>query len=181
MGATIKSEHARHQAKQTPRKLRNDDLHAALLQRTLKFVPASPITHNNEDSHRTLTTTLALFDKRNPPHPSIRPPCLAKSATSSNSSRSADAKTLPVCIFPTPFPSYVPAKKKERKGLTKAEKITAARIKRNRKSQQIKFKVRCHRFLYTLVLKDSDKADKLKQSLPPGMCSLFLSASCYGT
>lgn len=43
----------------------------------------------------------------------------------------------------------------------------AARIKRNRKSQQIKFKVRCHRFLYTLVLKDSDKADKLKQSLPP--------------
>lgn len=45
----------------------------------------------------------------------------------------------------------------------------AARIKRNRKSQQIKFKVRCHRFLYTLVLKDSDKADKLKQSLPPSM------------
>lgn len=44
----------------------------------------------------------------------------------------------------------------------------AARIKRNRKTQQIKFKVRCHRFVYTLVLKDSDKADKLKQSLPPG-------------
>ena len=47
--------------------------------------------------------------------------------------------------------------------------VVAARIKRNRKSQQIKFKVRCHRFLYTLVLKDSDKADKLKQSLPPSM------------
>ncbi|KAG7002227.1 60S ribosomal protein L38 [Physcia stellaris] len=44
---------------------------------------------------------------------------------------------------------------------------SSARIKRNRKSQQVKFKVRCHRFLYTLVLKDSDKADKLKQSLPP--------------
>jgi len=29
--------------------------------------------------------------------------------------------------------------------------------------------VRCHRYLYTLVLKDADKADKLKQSLPPGM------------
>lgn len=51
--------------------------------------------------------------------------------------------------------------------------IIAARIKRNRKSQQIKFKVRCRRFLYTLVLKDSDKADKLKQSLPPSMCPLF--------
>lgn len=43
----------------------------------------------------------------------------------------------------------------------------AARIKKNTSSQQIKFKVRCQRHLYTLVLKDSDKAEKLKQSLPP--------------
>ncbi|KAF4982471.1 hypothetical protein F66182_17110 [Fusarium sp. NRRL 66182] len=46
---------------------------------------------------------------------------------------------------------------------------SSARIKRNRKSSQTKFKVRCNRFLYTLVLKDSDKADKLKQSLPPAL------------
>ncbi|RAO67007.1 uncharacterized protein BHQ10_003019 [Talaromyces amestolkiae] len=46
---------------------------------------------------------------------------------------------------------------------------SSARIKRNRKSSQTKFKVRCQRFLYTLVLKDSDKADKLKQSLPPAL------------
>jgi hypothetical protein len=45
--------------------------------------------------------------------------------------------------------------------------FAAARIKKNKKTQQIKFKVRCQRFLYTLVLKDSDKAEKLKQSLPP--------------
>lgn len=45
----------------------------------------------------------------------------------------------------------------------------AAGIKKNTKTQQIKFKVRCQRFLYTLVLKDSDKAEKLKQSLPPSM------------
>ncbi|KKZ60954.1 60S ribosomal protein L38 [[Emmonsia] crescens] len=45
----------------------------------------------------------------------------------------------------------------------------SARIKRNRKTSQIKFKVRCQRFIYTLVLKDSDKADKLKQSLPPSL------------
>jgi len=47
----------------------------------------------------------------------------------------------------------------------------AARIKKTKKgsSQQIKFKVRCKRYLYTLVLKDADKAEKLKQSLPPGM------------
>ncbi|KAL4912155.1 ribosomal L38e protein family-domain-containing protein [Aspergillus aurantiobrunneus] len=52
--------------------------------------------------------------------------------------------------------------------LCRRKDASSARIKRNRKSQQIKFKVRCQRFVYTLVLKDSDKADKLKQSLPPG-------------
>ena len=46
--------------------------------------------------------------------------------------------------------------------------LTAARIKKNRATHQTKFKVRCKRYLYTLVLKDSDKAEKLKQSLPPG-------------
>lgn len=32
-----------------------------------------------------------------------------------------------------------------------------------------KFKVRCSKYLYTLVVSDGDKADKLKQSLPPGL------------
>jgi len=32
-----------------------------------------------------------------------------------------------------------------------------------------KFKVRCSRYLYTLVVTDSEKAEKLKQSLPPGL------------
>lgn len=58
---------------------------------------------------------------------------------------------------------------------------TAARIKRNRKTHQIKFKVRCHRFLYTLVLKESDKADKLKQSLPPSTFHLFFALPCFST
>ena len=44
----------------------------------------------------------------------------------------------------------------------------AARIKKNKKVNNIKFKVRCSRNVYTLVLKDTDKAEKLKQSLPPG-------------
>jgi hypothetical protein len=52
-------------------------------------------------------------------------------------------------------------------GSFKTDISLAARIKRNRKSQQIKFKVRCERFIYTLALTDSAKADKLKQSLPP--------------
>ncbi|KAL0257928.1 60S ribosomal protein L38 [Diplodia seriata] len=48
---------------------------------------------------------------------------------------------------------------------------SSARIKKSKKGThtQTKFKVRCHRYLYTLVLKDSDKAEKLKQSLPPGL------------
>lgn len=53
------------------------------------------------------------------------------------------------------------------KKLTPQPRILAARIKRNRKNQQTKFKVRCERFVYTLALTDSAKAEKLKQSLPP--------------
>ncbi|KAI5461643.1 ribosomal protein L38e [Mariannaea sp. PMI_226] len=44
---------------------------------------------------------------------------------------------------------------------------SSARIKKNKKAGNVKFKVRCQKHLYTLVLKDSDKAEKLKQSLPP--------------
>ncbi|KAI9817001.1 MAG: 60S ribosomal protein L38 [Phylliscum demangeonii] len=44
---------------------------------------------------------------------------------------------------------------------------SVARIKKSPKSPKIKFKVRCRRYLYTLVLNDADKAEKLKQSLPP--------------
>lgn len=51
---------------------------------------------------------------------------------------------------------------------------TAARIKRSKKTSHIKFKVRCQRHLYTLVLKDAEKAEKLKQSLPPSMKILSL-------
>lgn len=59
--------------------------------------------------------------------------------------------------------------------------IVAARIKRNRNTQQIKFKVRCQRFVYTLVLKDSDKADKLKQSLPPGALPFSINRLRYSS
>ena len=45
--------------------------------------------------------------------------------------------------------------------------ISAVRIKKNRRNT--KFKVRCSRFLYTLVIFDKEKAEKLKQSLPPGL------------
>ncbi|KAI8799648.1 putative 60S ribosomal protein L38, partial [Cladochytrium replicatum] len=43
----------------------------------------------------------------------------------------------------------------------------AIRIKKNGNSY--KFKVRCSRYLYTLVVSDAEKAEKLKQSLPPAI------------
>ncbi|KAH6652189.1 ribosomal protein L38e [Truncatella angustata] len=45
----------------------------------------------------------------------------------------------------------------------------SARIKKNKSTNLSKFKVRCSKNLYTLVLKDNDKAEKLKQSLPPNL------------
>ncbi|KAI9772393.1 MAG: 60S ribosomal protein L38 [Geoglossum umbratile] len=55
--------------------------------------------------------------------------------------------------------------------LCRRKDAKSARIKKNRKTNVTKFKVRCSKKLYTLVLKDkdSDKAEKLKQSLPPGL------------
>lgn len=43
----------------------------------------------------------------------------------------------------------------------------SVKIKKNRSN--VKFKVRCSRYLYTLVVQDREKAEKLKQSLPPGL------------
>lgn len=40
---------------------------------------------------------------------------------------------------------------------------------KKQKNGSLKFKVRCSKYLYTLVVKDSDKAEKLQQSLPPGL------------
>ncbi|KAK7918724.1 hypothetical protein WMY93_010008 [Mugilogobius chulae] len=43
--------------------------------------------------------------------------------------------------------------------------FSAVKIKKNK--DNVKFKVRCSRYLYTLVITDKEKAEKLKQSLPP--------------
>ena len=53
--------------------------------------------------------------------------------------------------------------------------IAGARLKksRNANTKDIKMKIRCKRYLYTLILKDSDKADKIKQSLPPSKFAML--------
>jgi len=45
----------------------------------------------------------------------------------------------------------------------------AVKIMKSKKKDSVKFKVRCSRYLYTLTVQDKEKAEKLKQSLPPGM------------
>jgi ribosomal L38e protein family len=50
--------------------------------------------------------------------------------------------------------------------------VKVARIKKTvlaDRTVQTKFKLRASRFLYTLVVNDVEKAEKLKQSLPPSM------------
>ncbi len=53
--------------------------------------------------------------------------------------------------------------------LQKARRRDAKQVKILKRSSQTKFKIRCSRYLYTLVVTDSEKAEKLTQSLPPGL------------
>lgn len=53
--------------------------------------------------------------------------------------------------------------------LLTARRKDARSVKIKRTKDAVKFKVRCSRYLYTLCVFDSQKAEKLKQSLPPGI------------
>jgi len=58
--------------------------------------------------------------------------------------------------------------------LLTARRKDARSVKIKRSKDVVKFKVRCSKYLYTLCVHDSEKADKLKQSLPPGECPCLL-------
>jgi len=62
--------------------------------------------------------------------------------------------------------------------LLTARRKDARSVKIKKTGDVTKFKVRCSRYLYTLCVTDSDKADKLKQSLPPGPCRSFCRLHC---
>ncbi|KAM7341925.1 large ribosomal subunit protein eL38 [Musca domestica] len=53
--------------------------------------------------------------------------------------------------------------------LNKARRADARAVKIKKNPSNTKFKIRCSRFLYTLVVQDKEKAEKIKQSLPPGL------------
>ncbi|BGP19620.1 hypothetical protein JCM10213_008322 [Rhodosporidiobolus nylandii] len=47
------------------------------------------------------------------------------------------------------------------------KKTSAKKAGTDKLVQKTKFKLRCSKYLYTFQLSDSDKAEKLRQSLPP--------------
>jgi large subunit ribosomal protein L38e len=53
--------------------------------------------------------------------------------------------------------------------LQKARRADAKLVKIRKRDTETKFKIRCSRHLYTLKVVDAEKADKLTQSLPPGL------------
>jgi len=58
--------------------------------------------------------------------------------------------------------------------LLKARRKDAKSVQIKKNMDNTKFKVRCSRYLYTLVITDKEKAEKLKQSLPPGIFNDFI-------
>ncbi|XP_075025497.1 large ribosomal subunit protein eL38 isoform X1 [Calonectris borealis] len=69
-----------------------------------------------------------------------------------------------------PRPGTMPRKIEEIKDfLLTARRKDAKSVKIKKNKDNVKFKVRCSRYLYTLVITDKEKAEKLKQSLPPGL------------
>ncbi|CAM9461340.1 unnamed protein product, partial [Phaeothamnion confervicola] len=53
--------------------------------------------------------------------------------------------------------------------LQKARRKDAKLVKIRKRATLTKFKIRCSRYLYTLCVTDAEKAEKLTQSLPPGL------------
>uniref|UniRef100_A0A8D2J8A0 Large ribosomal subunit protein eL38 n=1 Tax=Varanus komodoensis TaxID=61221 RepID=A0A8D2J8A0_VARKO len=62
--------------------------------------------------------------------------------------------------------------------LLTARRKDAKSVKIKKNKDNVKFKVRCSRYLYTLVITDKEKAEKLKQSLPPGVLG-HLGCCCH--
>ncbi|CAD7928416.1 unnamed protein product [Amoebophrya sp. A25] len=61
-----------------------------------------------------------------------------------------------------------------RKFLQESRRKDAKRVTILRKPEATKFKIRCSRYLYTLVVKDKSKADRLAQSLTPALTKVEL-------
>lgn len=53
--------------------------------------------------------------------------------------------------------------------LRKTQRADAKSVKIKENKDNVKFKIRCSRFLYTLVVTEKEKVGKIKRSLPPNL------------
>ncbi|KAL6040522.1 hypothetical protein STEG23_007587, partial [Scotinomys teguina] len=63
----------------------------------------------------------------------------------------------------------MPRKIEETKDFLLTARPKDAKSVKIKNKDNVKFKVRCRRYLYSLVITDEEKAEKLKQSLSPGL------------
>ena len=61
---------------------------------------------------------------------------------------------------------FIKIMRRESKNLPSADRIV---IKKNRKSNSTKFKLRTPKYLLTLKVDDKNKAEKIMQSIPPNL------------
>ena len=61
---------------------------------------------------------------------------------------------------------FIKIMRREQKHLPQADRIT---IKKNKKSNITKFKLRTPKYLLTLKVDDKNKAEKIMQSIPPNL------------
>lgn len=110
----------------------------------------------------------------------------ASSDRKKNARRSTIAHLLfqPLSLLPSPplcpthpHPKTITGKKQQPKQIHEIKDFLLTARRKDARAVRVKkaaggvtkFKVRCSRHLYTLVVADAEKASKLKQSLPPGL------------
>ncbi|KAK4052732.1 60S ribosomal protein L38 [Microbotryomycetes sp. JL201] len=59
------------------------------------------------------------------------------------------------------------ARRKDAQSATIKKSVSRKATASSKTATKYKFKIRCSRYLYTFCLHDADKAEKLRQSLPP--------------
>ena len=95
-------------------------------------------------------------------------PSPSRSRISKSSSRLRAERTQPVSDHLKLIPHILISVARIKKTAIKRSTTASTKGKAAKNPSVTKFKIRCSRFLYTLVLHDAEKAEKLKQSLPPG-------------
>lgn len=107
----------------------------------------------------------ALDGRRRAPRGQSAPLGARARAATHCSAHAPSRRAAPLAPSPAPQPKEI---KEIKEFLLTARRKDARSVKIKKTGGQTKFKVRCSKYLYTLCVADSDKADKLKQSLPPG-------------